>query len=499
MTVRVRFAPSPTGYLHIGGVRTALFNWMFARRHGGQFILRLEDTDQKRFVEGSLEYIKSSLQWLGLDWDEGPDIGGPFGPYVQSERTDIYQQWASYLLDNGFAYKDYTTSEELAEMRAHQIENNLPRGYDGRHRNLSAEQIAAYEAEGRAYTVRFKAPREGSTVVNDLVRGDITFENTQIQDQVLLKSDGFPTYHLANVVDDHFMNITHIMRGDEWISTAPLHKLLYDAFGWEMPQIAHMPVILSPTGKGKLSKREQSFQDGGHLVLVKLLDYRDAGILPAAVNNWLANIGWNIGDDVEVFDIADAIARFDISDVNPSPTKLPFEKLEWLNNQHVQQMDDGDLAKLLKPILDDAGIEINVDALLLLVPALKPRLKRLPDCIEFMTFLDDDAWQPDPARLVHKKMAAPAAVGAFTQAIVTIENADALHVESLGNALRTIGEEVTENGKAGPFLGTLRYAVTGQKVSPPVFESIIALGSERAVARLTQAIALLADSAESAL
>ncbi|HFC12058.1 MAG TPA: glutamate--tRNA ligase, partial [Anaerolineae bacterium] len=431
MTVRVRFAPSPTGYLHIGGVRTALFNWLFARKQGGQFILRIEDTDQKRFVEGSVEYITESLRWLGLDWDEGPDIGGPFGPYVQSERLAMYQEGADLLLAKGMAYKDFTSAEELNAMRAHQIAHNLPRGYDGRHRELSAEQIAAYEAEGRPYTIRFKAPRTGSTTVTDLIRGDIVFENTQIQDQVLLKSDGFPTYHLANVIDDHHMQISHIMRGEEWIPTAPLHKLLHEAFGWEMPQIAHMPVILSPSGKGKLSKRDKTFQDAGHLVLVKLLDYRDEGFLPAAVGNWLANVGWNFGDDVEIFNLADAIPRFNITDINPAPTKLPFGKLEWVNNQHIQQMDELELAKLLKPLLDTAGIEVNVDALRLLIPALKPRLKRLPDAIPFMRFLDDDAWQPDPTRLAHKKMLAPVAKAAFAQTIEILQNNDSLDLDTL--------------------------------------------------------------------
>ena len=220
MTVRVRFAPSPTGYLHIGGARTALFNWMFARKHGGDFILRVEDTDQSRFVEGAVENLMESLRWLGIDWDEGPDVGGNFGPYTQSERLPLYQKWAQFLLDEGHAYKDYTTKEELIEMRAHQKANGLPLGYDRRHRDLTAEESA--EFADRSYTVRLKVPLTGQTTFNDLIRGDITFENKELNDLVLLKSDGFPTYHLANVVDDHFMEITHIMRAEEWISTAPL-------------------------------------------------------------------------------------------------------------------------------------------------------------------------------------------------------------------------------------------------------------------------------------
>ncbi len=494
MTVRVRFAPSPTGYLHIGGARTALFNWMFARKHGGDFILRIEDTDQSRYVEGAVENLIESLRWLGIDWDEGPDIGGEVGPYTQSERLALYQKWAQYLLDEGHAYKDYTTKEELAEMRAYQKANGLPYGYDRRHRELSESDSA--EFAHLPYTVRLKVPLSGQTIVNDQIRGDITFENDQLDDLILLKSDGFPTYHLANVVDDHFMKITHVMRAEEWISTAPLHKILYDAFGWDMPAIAHPSVILSPSGKGKLSKRDQNFVENGTNILIKTLDYRDEGYLPKAVVNWLANIGWNYGNDVELFDIGDAIPRFTMPAISPAPTKLPFSKLEWINSQYIQALDDVELAKMLKPLLDADGIEVNVDALVMLIPALKPRLKRLPDAIPFMQFLDDDAWAPDATRLVHKKMAVDAAKSAFEQTLEILRDSETLDVETLGVQLRALGETVTENAKAGPYLGTLRYAVTGQKVSPPLFESIVALGKARSIDRIERALGLL--SAENA-
>ncbi len=495
MTVRVRFAPSPTGYLHIGGARTALFNWMFARKHGGDFIIRIEDTDQNRLVEGAVENLLESLKWLGLDWDEGPDVGGEHGPYIQSERTDLYRKWADYLLENGHAYKDFTTREELAEMRAYQRANRLPLGYDRRHRDLSKEQVAELEAKGLGYTVRFKAPIDGETVIPDLLRGDIVFENNQIQDNVLLKSDGFPTYHLANVVDDHFMQITHIMRGEEWISSAPLHKHLYDAFGWEMPNIAHLGVILSPSGRGKLSKRDQAFQDGDSYVLVKTLDYAKDGFLPEATINWLANVGWNYGNDVEIFDIEDAIPRFTIPGMNPSPTKLPFSKLEWLNGQYIQALEPLELAKLVKPYLDEAGVEVNVDALIALMPAMSVRMKRLPDAITFLQFLDDASWNPDSGRLTHKKLGQESAVAAFQAARDYIAT-NAYDLASLGDKLRDIGEQHTSNKKAGPFLGTMRYAVTGQKVSPPLFESIMALGKARTLARIDQVLGRLSPSEE---
>lgn len=485
MTVRVRFAPSPTGYLHIGGARTALFNWMFARKHGGDFILRIEDTDQKRFVEGAVDNLLKSLRWLGLDWDEGPDVGGDYGPYIQSERTELYQKWANYLLEKGHAYKDFTTKEELIEMRAYQRANGLPLGYDRRHRDLTPDQVAELEAKGLGYTIRFKAPLDGETVIPDLLRGDITFDNSQIQDNVLLKSDGFPTYHLANVVDDHFMQITHIMRAEEWISSAPLHKHLYDAFGWEMPNIAHLSVILSPSGRGKLSKRDQAFQDGESLVLVQVLDYAKEGFLPEATINWLANIGWNYGNDVEIFDIEDAIPRFTIPGMNPAPTKLPFSKLEWLNGQYIQALEPLALAQLVKPYLDEAGLEINIDALIGLMPALSVRMKRIPDALAFLQFLDDDGWNPEDGRLTHKKLGRQSAESAFlaTRTYIANNNYD---VESLGQKLREIGEQYTDNNKAGPFLGMMRYAITGQKVSPPLFESIMALGKTRTLARLDE-------------
>ncbi|MFW6069210.1 MAG: glutamate--tRNA ligase, partial [Chloroflexota bacterium] len=290
MTVRVRFAPSPTGYLHIGGARTALFNWMFARKHGGQFILRIEDTDQKRAVEGAIETIIRDLHWLGLEWDEGPDVGGPHGPYIQTARADLYRKWAQWLLEHDYAYRCFCTPQELEARREAALgAKESWVGYDRRCRNLSAEEIAAFEAEGRDAVVRYKAPLSGETVISDAIRGDITFNNEQITDAVLLKSDGLPTYHLANVVDDEDMRISHILRADEWISTAPLHINLYAAFGWEPPVYAHLPLVLDPSGKGKLSKRTQAYTDEGRQVLVKVEEFREAGILPQALRNFLAN------------------------------------------------------------------------------------------------------------------------------------------------------------------------------------------------------------------
>ncbi|MCB0005134.1 MAG: glutamate--tRNA ligase [Anaerolineales bacterium] len=493
MTVRVRFAPSPTGYLHIGGARTALFNWLFARHHGGKFILRIEDTDQKRTIPDAMEEQMAALRWLGLDWDEGPDIGGPFGPYIQSERVALYQQYAQQLLDSGHAYKCFATPEELAEMREEQKAKGLPLGYDRRYRDTPAEEVARLEAAGQEYVIRFKMPLEGETVLPDVIRGDITFDNKQLNDLVLLKADGFPTYHLANVVDDHLMEISHILRADEWINTGPLHLHIYEAFGWQHPIYAHLPVVLSPSGKGKLSKRDQAFQEDGQQVLVQVREYRDSGFLPEAVVNFISNVGWSFGDDTEMYTVTESIPRFDITGINPSPTNLPFSKLEWLNGQYIQQMSPVDLAKALRPFLEAAGYEVNMEALLAIAPAINVRLKQLTEAVEKLEFLFKDELDPvTVADITHKQLPRENALAAFRAARELIAGLPELTVETLADGLRQIGEKNTTSGKAGPFLGTLRFGITGQAVSPPLFESIVALGRARTLARLDELIGLLA-------
>ena len=492
MTVRVRFAPSPTGYLHIGGARTALYNWMFARKHGGQFILRIEDTDQKRSVKGAVQAIIDALRWMGLDWDEGPDIGGPHAPYIQSERAPLYREWAGWLLAQGHAYKCFCTAEELKARRAAQKAVRGDQGYDRRCRYLSPQEIAEREAAGLSCAVRFEAPLEGSTVIPDEIRGDIIVPNSQIADAVLLKSDGLPTYHLANVVDDHFMEISHILRADEWISSAPLHINLYAAFGWEHPVYAHLPLVLNPSGRGKLSKRAQAFDDGGRQVFVKVEEFRDAGYLPQALNNFLANVGWAFGDDREKFPIEEAIPRFRLKDINPAPTRLPYDKLDWLNGQWIQDMEPLALARAVKPFLERQGYEVNVDALLVLAPALRVRLKRLTDAEDFLRFLGEDGASFDAARLSQAKLPPQAAGAALGQAKRYLSSVQPFDVDTIAAGLTAIGEQHTTNGKAGPFLGVLRLAVTRQEVSPPVFESIVALGRERSLARLDRAMVAVA-------
>lgn len=502
MTVRVRFAPSPTGYLHIGGARTALFNWMFARKHGGQFILRIEDTDQKRAVEGALETIVRDLHWLGLEWEEGPDVGGPHGPYIQTERADLYRKWAQWLVEHDHAYRCFCTPEELEARREAALQAKKSWvGYDRRCRNLSPEEIAAFEGQGRDAVIRFKAPLTGQTVIADAIRGDITFANEQVSDAVLLKSDGLPTYHLANVVDDTDMRISHILRADEWISTAPLHINLYAAFGWEPPVYAHLPLVLDPSGKGKLSKRTQAFTDEGRQVLVKVEEFREAGILPQALRNFLANVGWSFGEDREKFTMEEAIPRFRLEDINPAPSRLPYSKLEWLNGQYVQEMEPIELAREVKPFLEAQGYEVNVQALLILMPAMSVRLKQLTDAIDFLRFLfvdEDELASVSAGDLTHKKLPSAAALAAFSAARDSIRDTEQYDLPTIEQTLLEIGEAHTENGKAGPFLGCMRQGVTRQKVSPPLFESMLALGRERTLRRVQGCVDVLQGVVEEA-
>ncbi len=497
MTVRVRFAPSPTGMLHIGGARTALYNWMFARKHGGQFVLRIEDTDQKRTTPRAVEVIMEGLRWLGLDWDEGPDIGGPYGPYVQTQRSDLYRQWANWLLEHGHVYKCFCTQEELEARRKAQEASRQGWGYDRRCRYLSPEEVAEREAAGLTYTLRFKAPLEGQTVVHDVIRGDITFPNQQLDDQILLKSDGLPTYHLANVVDDHFMQITHILRADEWLSSAPLHINLYAAFGWEPPVYAHLPVVLNPSGRGKLSKRTQAFDDQGHEILVRVEEFQQVGYLPEAVNNFLANVGWSFGEDREIFTIEEAIPRFTLEAINPAPSRLPYDKLDWLNGQYIQEMEPLELAKAVKQFLDAAGNEVNADALLAVMPAMRVRMKRLSEAVDFLRFLFEEVpLELTADNLTHKQLPREAAHAAMQETRDFLAAVQPYTLETISEGLSDIATRHTLNGKAGPFLGVLRLAMTGQQVSPPVFESILALGRGRSLARLDEVLNLFEEETE---
>lgn len=486
--VRVRFAPSPTGDMHIGGGRTALFNWLFARHFGGKFLLRIEDTDEKRFVKDSLQGIIDGLHWLGLQWDEGPDVGGPYGPYVQSERLPLYQKWAGWLVENGKAYRAYETPDELEIISATRKAKGLPPGYDRRARNLTPEDWARYDAEGRPYVIRFKMPLEGETTVMDMARGPITVQNDRMQDLVLLKSDGFPTYHLANVIDDHFMEISHILRAEEWISSAPVHRQLYDAFGWEMPQIAHLPVILKIDGKGKMSKRDEG---------ASISYFVQNGYLPEAVINYLCNVGWNYGvkdaqgEEVQVFTKDDAAQIFDVTRVSTSGTKFDLVKLRWLNGVYIRNMEAAALAKLLRGPLEKAGYEVNMDVLLQVIPLIRERISLLPEVVEIAGFFFAEAFEtPAPALIIQKKMDAAGTRQALERIRAVLAAQPAFDPIGAEPELRALAESL--GLKAGQLFGALRVAVTGRAVSPPLMESMVIIGQAAVLARIDAAIAALA-------
>ncbi|GAB1422361.1 glutamate--tRNA ligase [Anaerolineales bacterium] len=490
--VRTRYAPSPTGPQHIGGLRSALFSWLLARHHQGQFILRIEDTDQKRFVEGSLEMIMDALKWLGLNWDEGPDIGGPYGPYIQSERVELHQKWAHWLVDNGKAYHCFCTEERLKEVNDEKIANKQPPGYDRHCRNLSAEEVAQKLEAGIPSVIRFKIPLEGKTIGQDLIRGDVEFDNSTLQDIVILKSDGFPTYHLAHVVDDHFMEISHVTRANEWLPSLPVHLQLWYAFGWEIPYYAHLPVLLNPNGKGKLSKRHAAFDESGQKVLVLAQEYVDAGYEAEAVVNFLTNIGWNYGDEVEIFSSEEAIQRFDISAVNPSNSAFPIEKLDWMNGVYIRNMDLAELEAKLQAVFEKAGYETDPDKLKLLTPVVQTRLKLVNDVIELAGFVFEDyaAFKGASAELlIPKKMDAETCKAMLERCLTELEGFEPFEHQALYEHMKEIAKEI--GVKNGQIFGALRVALTGQEISTPTFETMEILGKAETLRRIKMAINVL--------
>ncbi len=486
MTVRVRFAPSPTGFFHVGGARTALYNWLLARHYEGTFILRIEDTDRSRYQPEALDDLLIGLRWLGLEWDEGPQIGGEYGPYFQSQRLEIYQKYARQLVDQGHAYYCYCSPERLADMRKAQRERKMPiGGYDRHCRELTAQQRAEYEARGIVPVVRFKTPLEGTTCYVDVIRGPSTVDNRTLDDLVLLKSDGFPTYHLANVVDDHLMDISHIMRGDEWLPSVPRHALLYQAFGWQPPIYAHLPVILSPTGKGKMSKRK-TVGPGGQEYDVLVRDFRRKGYLPQAMINFLALVGWGYDDKTEVFSREELIQYFGLESVNKSPAAFSYDKLDWLNGVYIRALEGDDLATQLLPVLHAAGLDAAPDTVRQLVPLVQERLKHLTDVVDLTDFFFSDKITHDAGTLAGKKMILSASLATLESAITTLESLPDFKEETLEAALRALADELKL--KAGQLFGIIRLAVTGKKVSPPLFGTLHVLGRERSLARMRQAL-----------
>ncbi|MBL8626286.1 MAG: glutamate--tRNA ligase [Myxococcales bacterium] len=477
--VRVRIAPSPTGDPHVGTAYIALFNYVFAKQQGGKFILRIEDTDQSRARADSEQMIFDALRWVGLSWDEGPDVGGPFGPYRQSERKAIYAEHAQLLIERGKAYRCFCTGERLAEVRAAKIAaKDSFLGYDRHCRAVERAESDARAAAGEAHVVRLIVP-DGQVVVRDRLRGEVTFDLAQIDDQVLLKSDGMPTYHLANVVDDHLMEITHVIRAEEWISSTPKHVLLYQAFGWDEPAWHHMP-LLRNNDKSKISKRKNP---------VSINYYRDAGILPHALLNFLGLMGWSFGDDREKFTLAEMVDAFTWDRISLGGPVFALDKLTWLNEKYIHELSNEQLADAL------IAWRLRKDYLAQLVPLVRQRIKRLDDFVPATTyFFAGDLDYADVAAELAVPDVAPADVAkgllGYVDRIEAREGWDHAGLEAEARAwCEALG------WKAKHAFMLLRLVVTGRKASPPLFETMAVLGKELTRRRLRQAAELIGKRA----
>jgi len=485
---RTRIAPSPTGRFHLANARNALFAYLVARQTGGQFILRFEDTDQKRFVPGSEEEILRSLDWLRLTPDEGPSQGGKYGPYRQTERREIYHHHANLLVEKGNAYPCFCTPERLDQMRKEQEARKVERiRYDGLCRRIDPEEAAGRIAAGEKYVIRFKMPYEGTTVAHDHVRGDIVTENKYLDDYVLLKSDGLPTYHLGALVDDHEMQITHVIRSAEWIPTFPLHVQIIRAFGWDEPVWVHPSIFLKPSGKGKMSKRDTAaVMKDGHSIFVG--DLGGLGYTPEGVLNWIALMGWGVPED-DVMTLDDMIKRFSIDHLTPSPAAINFQKLDHFNGTHIRLLTIDDLAGRIKPYLTNVGLEVDNDRLLKVTPLIRERLVTLDDCITFASFFFKENVEPNPEDLIAKGLDAKQSADIARKAHDILMSLPDIAHQTAEPPMREFVD--TSGLGANQIFGIVRVAVTGQKVSPPLFESMEIIGKEKVLQRLQKAVEIL--------
>ncbi len=512
--VRVRFAPSPTGPLHIGGVRTALFNYLFAKKHDGDFLLRIEDTDQNRYVEGAEAYIVEALNWLNIPYDEGPGKEKDCGPYRQSERKDLYRQYADALIDSGNAYYAFDTSEELDAHRKDHEAKGKTFIYNWHNRlklknslTFSAEETQQKIANGEEYVIRFKSPEDETLHLNDIIRGEMQVETSILDDKVLFKSDGMPTYHLANIVDDHLMKITHVIRGEEWLPSLALHVLLYRAFGWKAPQFAHLPLILKPTGNGKLSKRDGDkmgfpvFPLEWKTVEGDLFSgYREDGYLPEAVVNMLAFLGWNPGTEQEIFSLEELVDAFELERVNKAGAKFDPDKTKWFQHQYLQKIDDAVLASEFERYLNRLSVERQgnslsqpqgntlsqppIETIRKIVSLLKERATFVSDLWEQGSFFFEAPATYD-AKAAEKAFKAETAV--LLKKVISILNAtEDFSAENLSEQVK--GWITSENIGFGKVMMPLRLALVGEMKGPEVFDILSILGKEESVARIEKAI-----------
>lgn len=499
--VRVRFAPSPTGPLHIGGVRTALFNYLFAKKHGGVFYLRIEDTDQNRFVPGAENYILESLEWLGIAPDETIGKNEKFGPYRQSERKELYKQYADQLIATGWAYYAFDTAADLDQLRKNEEEQGKTFIYNHHNRekldtslSISKDETAKRIAAGEEFVIRFKTPVDEILHLKDIIRGDVKFDTNLLDDKVLFKSDGMPTYHLANIVDDHLMETSHVIRGEEWLPSMPLHVLLYRAFEWEAPEFAHLPLILKPVGNGKLSKRDGD-KLGFPVFPLEWKDpnsgevasgYREKGFLPEAVINFLALLGWSSGNDQELFTLEELVHFFDLDRVHKAGAKFDPEKNKWFNHQYFQREDNTLLAKNLNHILLQKGINRPIEVITEIVGLVKERatfVQELWDLSDFFfvapTSYDEKAiknWKPETAELMQRL-------------IVVLENTLDFTAASLETTIKAWMSE-NEIGM-GKIMQPLRLSLVGSLKGPHLFDIMAVIGKEETIQRIESAIAAL--------
>ena len=477
MSVRVRFAPSPTGSLHIGSVRTTLYNYFMARQNaGGTLILRIEDTDQDRLVPGAIDGIYDGLHWLGIEWDEGPREGGASGPYVQSERLPLYQTKAQELVDSAAAYFCFCTPERLVQMRAAQRARGEITRYDRHCRNIPPAE-AAERAKTERHVVRLKVPEEGTIAIDDLVYGHVEWPLEAIEDQILLKSDGFPTYQLAVVIDDHVMEITHVFRGEDWLPSTPKHLLVYRAFGWDVPPHAHLPNVLGPDGK-KLAKRHGA---------TKVEEFRREGYLPEAMINYLALIGWSPGTEEEIFTLDELVTRWRIDQVHRAGGKWDRDRLNWFNGQWIRRLSDDELLARLAPFVPT---EWDRALLRAVVPHIKERMTTLAEAKDQIAFLFTERIEQDATLLVPKKREPHAAVTALSRATVALRYLEPFTPERIEQGIAAVAADV--DWTVRDLTIAIRAAVTGRKVGPPLYESLALLGKDRALARLEAAQELIA-------
>jgi glutamyl-tRNA synthetase len=486
--VRVRFAPSPTGRLHLGGGRTALYNYLLVKKMGGKFILRIEDTDQKRYVETAEQEIIDGLHWLGIDWDEGPDKGGSYGPYRQSQRKEIYQRYAEQLIEQGDAFYCFCSPDRLSEMKRLQQQRKEFPHYDGLCRDIPVEEARKRIAAGESYVIRFKTPKEGTTTVRDFLRGEITVENKTIDDYIIVKSDGWALYHLAAMVDDHLMKISHVIRGSEWIPTLPLHHLILKAFGWDEPVWIHLSVFLKPSGKGKMSKRESAdlIKDGYSIFLT---DLKDLGYVDEAVTNWIALMGWSYDDRTEIFNMSQLIDAFSLEHLNPSPAAINFTKLDYFNGVHIRMLEIDDLAQRIQPYFEADGYKADLDTLKKITPIIQERIAGLDEAPKIAGFFFKKEVHPKLEDLVQKGLDAAQCADIAAKSYEILSALPVIDKDHGEPEMRALVEELAL--KPAQVFGVLRVAVTGQKISPPLFESMEIIGQDVVLERIKNAEKML--------